>query len=517
VDAEDGEHAEEGIDLAKLKMLLGFFLRAPKRRPALAIVAPIVPLVVALGLAAWMPRTYTADIKVLAHRNAVLPEHDGVAAMQEPTAGVAEEVLKRDSLEQLVKSLDLVPRWEATRPPILHFKDSLFSVFHTGNQDETLTRALVGSLEKSLSVNTEGNTITFSADWPHAQTAYDLVTTAFNNFLEARRNGEVTVYTERLKMLEMRSQLAAQGVDSAIAELTKREEERRNGVRNEASAAATAGAANPPVAVPIPPATPEGQGRAVEPPSGPRTDVPASDETAHQLEDVRTQIRAAEDDRRRRIADAEAQLADAQGSLGPLHPTVLALKRKVEAVREPQPQLEALRVREKDLVAKLAADLPPQVPQGAPPPPMFRPAPSPTPGGVSPELRELLNRDRDDAPTAYARSKLQAASQEYNDILARMQYSKIELDVARESFKETYTVLRPAEVPNKPRKPNVPLILVFGILIAVLAAFGAPGVRDLLTGRYLEPWQVETSLKIPVLGALPAPEHTHLSAPPEGP
>ncbi|HEY4014195.1 MAG TPA: hypothetical protein VGM06_12710 [Polyangiaceae bacterium] len=512
---QDGDESEEGIDLAKVKMILGFFLRAPKRRPALAIIAPVVPIALALALAAWMPRTYTADMRVIAHKSAVLPEHSDSAATPEPTAGVVDEIMRRDNLEALVKNLDLVPRWTATRPPMLKLKDWATGMGRTANPDETMARAIIGSLEKNLQVTVEAPAITISVDWPDAQMAYDLVTNAYKSFLDNRAESEVNLYTERLTVLKRRAEVSAQDVDAAIAELTKREAEHRRQAGQPLPAPSDAAGALLPPAPPAQaaqPAQPAPPGQATQ--SAAAAGGTTGDDLAHALEDVRAQIRALEEEQQRRVAAADAQLADAQGSLGPLHPTVLALKRKADAAREPIPQLDALRAKEKDLVAKLAADVPP--PSGAPAPVYRSSASSSSVPGVPPELREML-LNRDDPPTAYARSKLQSASQQYNDVLSRMQLAKIELDVARESFKETYQVVRPAEVPVKPRKPNVLAIVVGGFVLALLLAFVAPGARDLMTGRYLEPWQVEDGLKIPLLGVLPPGDSHHSPAQDAGP
>jgi capsular polysaccharide biosynthesis protein len=518
---DDVGDPDEGIDFAKIKMILGFFLRAPRRRPVLAIVTPAVALVLAICAAAWLPRVYTADMRIIAHRNGILPEHEGSPPMPEPTAGVADEILKRDNLEALVKNLDLVARWDATRPPVLRFKDWVFGVLRGRVPDEAKGRALVAALEQRLQVSIEQNSITLSVDWPNPQVAYEIVNAAYKSFLDARVDSEVNVYSERLKVLEMRAQFAAQDVDTAIAELTKREQERRQ------SAADTSADAS----APAPQGQGQGQGQwqggevaaagAVArpvPTPAPPGDVSSSDETAHALEEVRAQIRAGEEEQRRRVAEADGQLADALGALGPLHPTVLALKRKGEALGQPSLQLEALRAREKDLVARLAAGTPaPVVANGAATGPFFRPvAPAPTVSGVPSELREML-LNRDDAPTAYARSKLQATSSQYNDILSRVQLAKIELDVARASFIETYLVVRPAELPVRPRKPNVSAIIAVGFFAALFLAFLVPGARDLLTGRILEPWQVESGLRMPVLGALPAADSIRPPASDTGP
>ena len=62
--------------------------------------------------------------------------------------------------------------------------------------------------------------------------------------------------------------------------------------------------------------------------------------------------------------------------------------------------------------------------------------------------------------------------------------------------------MRPAEVPTKPKKPNTLLIVIGGLASALVLFFAVPGTRDLLGGVLLESWQIETRLKLPVLGEL---------------
>jgi uncharacterized protein involved in exopolysaccharide biosynthesis len=495
-DLDDAGDSEDGIDFVRLRMVLGFFLRSPRRHPALAIVPALFAIGLTVCLAAWWPRTYTADMRVVTHHNGVLVEHDGIPPLPEPTAGVSDEILKRDSLEALIKQLDLVARWDAMRSPVLRLKDKVVGLMR--DESDKKARALVAILEKSIKVAIEQNAITLSVDWPNPQVAYEILNSSYNNFLEARVDSEVNVYSERLRVLELRAQIAAHDVDTAIENLVQREQERRGATPEPAAPAEAPPTAQAQSTEPAP-------ARVIARPPPPPGSPSANDETARALEDVRAQIRAGEDERRRRAAEADAQLADSLAALGPLHPTVLALKRKGEAVREPSPQLEALRAREKELVAKLAADIPAAAtPQGSPGVLVHAPTPAAVPG-VPSELREML-LNRDDPPTAYARTKLQATSQQYNDILGRLQLAKIERDVAQASLRESYTVVRPSEVPVKPTKPNAVIIVAVGLIVALLLGFAIPGVRDLSAGRFIEPWQVEADLEMPVLGMLPPGE-----------
>lgn len=513
INEADGAHeeGEESFDLAKLRLFATFFLRAPGRRPKTAITFALLALLVTVALVAFLPPVYACEIRVLAHR-VVLP-HDVGPQAPDPTAGAGDDVMKHDNLVTLIKQLDLVARWDASRPRGARLKDSVMTSIFGAPSAEDKTRALVGLLEKKLVISPDHASITFGVEWPNAQVAYDIVTAAYKMFLDARYESEVSGYSRRAQLLDMRAELSARDLDAAMADLGRVVQERKQAAANSVGAE-------------TPSATGQGGSAPVvrSRPAAPTGEPQAPDETTANLQEVRAQIRALEEENRRRIADVDSQLSDAQASLGPLHPTVIALKRKADALREPSAQLEALRTKERALVAKIAESTPPPKPaqEGGEPRPQSAPAAPTAPKalGVAAELREIL-RPEDDAPTAYAKSKLQSVSQQYSDLLNQTHAAQVELQLARDSFQETYSVARPAEVPRSPRKPNIPLVILGGLVAAVLLLFLAPGARDLLSGTFVEPWQIETALKLPLLGALPVldafPSASDAFVPPGGP
>ncbi len=91
---------------------------------------------------------------------------------------------------------------------------------------------------------------------------------------------------------------------------------------------------------------------------------------------------------------------------------------------------------------------------------------------------------------------------QYESVLERTASAKIELTVSQAAFKYRYTVIRPAEIPKDPIKPNLKRILIAGfaasLIVGLLAAVG----KDLLSNRILEAWQIERQLGLPVLGTL---------------
>ena len=231
-----------------------------------------------------------------------------------------------------------------------------------------------------------------------------------------------------------------------------------------------------------------------------------NDAVAVELQDVRRRLRLLEDDRQRQISEAQRQLVDARATLGPLHPTVVGLNDKIAQLNETPAEIKSLDARERELVAQLAS--------GSHATPAPAPTTTPAPGGgggggPATAPPRFLPRStvelKDDSKTTLARQKLQVASSKYNELLSRVEAANIELAVTRAAFKYQYTVVRPPELPRRPSKPNVTLVILVTLLASVLFALGIPGALDLMRGRFVEKWQVERSLKLPVLGELAPP------------
>jgi uncharacterized protein involved in exopolysaccharide biosynthesis len=469
-----------------------------------------------LIVAAYWPRTFGAEARILAQHNLVLPALDnpGRSVPREadnPTKNAADQIKKRDNVVALVKQLDLIDRWEATRQPILRLKDRILAPLSGGPKpEEERLLDLVGFLDKRLVVGTDESSINISIEWPDREMAYEIVALVLKNFLEARYDTNVNVITEAIRILEERAKPQSDEVDAALAELSKAEANRRSKISSISASSPRA-----PRALPRYSATPQPSPA----PVGNASASPVDDtEITVQLEEVRRRLREVEDDRRRRLTDAQNQLADARTTLGPMHPTVVGLNEKISELSLPPPELVALRARERDLVSKIAKAAVPApaptpitgTPRPLPPSAALAPASEPSsdvdlsgsPLGVRDSLVELM---RDDPETALARSKLQAASTKYNELLSRIEAASIELDVTRASFKYQYTVVRPPELARKPTRPNVPLVVLASFVAALLLMMLIPGGLDLIRGRFVEAWQVERELGLPLLGELTPP------------
>ncbi len=511
-DGQDGGDDEE-FDLQRWKELAGFLARAPRRRPRLSAGVLVVTLLVGLLVAIYWPRTFGCDVRILAQRNLVLPALDNPNRSvpheaDAPTKNAADAILQRDNLIALVRQLDVVRRWQLTRQPLLRLKDKITGLFSTKLAPER-ERDLVDLLAKKLTVAADDSSITISVEWPDREMAFEIISFLQTNFIEARHDTNVKVIVEALRILEERAKPQAAEVDLALAELTQLDVERTRAIR-----AARTGPAIDADATRSPGTSP---GPAATTSQTPAAAMRVDDVAAQDLLEVRRKSRLLRDDRERQEAEAQRQLLDARATLGPMHPTVVALNEKLVQLAEPSAELKVLEARERELVAQIAAGSV----ATAPPTPAPTRAPAPRPGPAAnananananalpgvPFLAPFagLSELREDPQTMHARQKLQNASTKYNELLSRMEAANIELAVARAAFKYQYTVVRPPELARQPLKPNVVLVLLVTCALALLMTFLVPGGLDLWRGRYMEAWQVERSLKLPILGNLLPP------------
>jgi uncharacterized protein involved in exopolysaccharide biosynthesis len=505
VEAPDANHDNDELDLERVKQLLGFFLRGPRRRPVVSALVFLLTVGVGAAVAAFWPRSYGGSARILAQHNLVLPALDNPNRQvpretDSPTKNAADTIMRRDNVIALVKQLDLVDRWQATRQPILRLKDrvSLAVSGPRGEQDRLLD--LIGLVEKRLVVGTDDSSINISVEWPDREVAFEIVSLVMKNFLEASYDTDVKVIAEAIHILEVRAKPEADEVDAALQDLSKLEALRRAQISMLTAPRASRSRRAHVVAVASSPShsTLGASIRAASPPGD------ANDDPALQLEEVRHRIREAGDERQRRIDETQNQLAEARATLGPLHPTVLGLNGKLAELSAPPEEVLTLRTRERDLLTHVAKGGARHSSErsGRDSESALAETRAAAGAGAGNDALVALADTRDDPSTAMARSKLQAASMKYNELLSRIESANIELEVTRASFKYQYTVVRPPELARSPSKPNLALvILAFSVLSLLLMIF-LPGSIDLLRGRFVEHWQMERALGLPLLAEL---------------
>ncbi|HZZ84811.1 MAG TPA: hypothetical protein VFE30_09765 [Anaeromyxobacteraceae bacterium] len=472
------------FDWVLLRHRLVFFLDAPRRHRWLTAAALLGALATSLAAIAVLPRSYHAEARILASRNLVMPALGNPGRnipgdADAPTRGAAETILSHENLLTLIGQTNLLEHWRLSRAPALRLKDGLTSRFRRPPTEEEERDALVYVLEKRLKVTTtgeKGETLNIEIDWPDAGTAYRVISTAQQNFLETRHALEVSTIAEAISILEGHATSARARVDSALDEFRRARE-----------AARRPAATRPPPRLPV--LQPAREDREL---ANLRLMLVAKRRAIADLEAFRD----------RRVAEVQARLAEQKAIYTAAHPQVVATRESLDALGRDSPQLAELRREERELLAEytsrggkaLEADHV-EPARGAPASVMQLPD----------VLRIQDAATEDSAEAQFWRTQLEVAMRKYEELAARIEAARIELDTARAAFKYRYSVIRPAEVPRHPSRPKVPLILLGGVLGGLALAFGASSLLDLRRGLLLYPWQVERQLGIPLLGELDPP------------
>jgi hypothetical protein len=219
-----------------------------------------------------------------------------------------------------------------------------------------------------------------------------------------------------------------------------------------------------------------------------------------------------DDSRARRLAELTGQLQEQKVQYADQHPVVLDTLQRIEAVKEDSPQMLQVTSDIEQLVAEYTRK------GGKHPDALVEPSSG---GGGRRSITQaaLSGVDLAEDPLVdFARNNLRVASAKYEDLMMRIDGARIEQDTARAAFKYRYSVVRPASVPKKPAKPNVPVLLGAVLALSILAGLLAGAARDLLRGAFVEAWQVERALNLRVLShvrasALQAPTSTKEGGP----
>jgi hypothetical protein len=490
----DQEPEAELFDYALLRNLSGFVVRGVRRHRALSATALGVMLVVGLGVTAVLPRTYHAEARLLANQNQLIRALGNPRSglpNEDPTRAARELVFAHDNLVSLMRQTNLLKQSEETRPLLVKARDRIARIISGPVPEQDQIDSMVGTLEKKLRVETDQQTVTISIDWGDAQMAYLLVETAQQNFLETRHLTEMTAISEALSILEMHAGAVQKTVEEALHELERVRELRRKG-----------GSAGPAAPQPVPEGQPGPLAAGEAEPRVPVAQAATEPELAQLkflLNSKRRALADLEESRSRRVEELTAQLQQQKVLYTEQHPAVLDVLARIEAAKEDSPQM----VQVKSDIEQLTAEYTRK--GGRHPEALVEPTRATaqrrvvTAAGVT-----TVEQLSDDPMVDFARNNLRVASAKYEELMMRIDAARIEQDTARAAFKYRYSVVRPASVPKKPTSPNAPVLMVVVVVLALMSGLFAGSIRDLTRGRFVEPWQVERTLKLRVLSEVRA-------------
>lgn len=468
------------FESALVRDLIGFPWRAVKRHRTLAISLFLLIFSAAAMSTVVMPRHYNVVTTMVAAKNIVMPALGNPrravpSESDAPTRLAVEAVMRRENLMEIIRETNLMAIQDKLRSPLGRAKrfvqERVLGKKMTADDE---LKAVIGLLESRLWVRPDQQgTVTIGIDWADPESAYRIVQSAQRNFVEQRHESEISMIGESISILEGHVTTAQQQMQEALSALK---------------------AARPDIVA---------SDEFVMPKAAPRRQIsPATLAEAATLQSsINTKNRIITDleqSRSTSLANLQNQLAELKRTYGPAYPEVTATEDRIRALQQDSPQLVTLKQEMSDLQNRLAALGVSDVTN--------------TPAVTDPMFaRQMLDRltrlrsDSADSPqVAYAQSRLKMATNDYEDLLARLQDAKIELETARAAFKYRFNIVTPAEVPKKPFKPRVPLLLAGGIFVGVMFGVFAATALDFISGRVVERWQVQRQIGLPILASVPA-------------
>jgi uncharacterized protein involved in exopolysaccharide biosynthesis len=499
---EEMVEEEESANVAQLDLLtsyLAFGGRAIKKRQLLAVaVFVVLSGLTVVAVMVW-PRTFHCESRLMAQRNDVLASERGTSG--EPLRGAADVIFRHDNLEAIVKQTDLVRSWEAHRPPVFRLKDSLMGMLRGSPSESDQVAMLVGTLESKLSVNSTDASLTIGVDWSEPQMSAHIVETAQQNFLESRHVAEVSSIADYIAILEGHAAKLRSEIEGLAEQIQRMSEERLGQAERNAPRPAEGTAA------PAPRRTFRPRLQVDE--ELPRLKV--------QLEAKKTSIAQFEEDRKRRVAELQARLNEFKARYTPAHPAVVDLEKQIASMSQDSPQLATLKAEAAQLEAEIKSRTQAYVDgsprgEGA----QAEPGPgggAPGPGGAQPpggsagplptDIMQLMQNSADGLDPAIG-AQFRYAVGKYTSVRDQISTARIDLDKAQAAFGYRYKIVTPPQVPLRPSKPKIPVMVGGGLAAALLLALLLPVLLELKTGKIVERWQV-AQIRLPILAELKLP------------
>jgi uncharacterized protein involved in exopolysaccharide biosynthesis len=462
---------------------LGWLRIALRRRRAMMVLVFLLITGLSVAAAVFLPRTYTAQGRILAQSNVQMPALANPRraipyASDAPTRSVGPMVLSERNLDRLMHETDLMRRWEQQRSPVLQLKDQVVEWILGPLTEEEKHEALLKLVKRKVVVFAEDEVVHFVVTWYDPDTPVLLVEHLQDILLEERRNRENGAISDALEILQVHAGEVRQEVDTRLSELRTLREE-RGGDRSRRRRAVTR----------RPQPAPQTQ------PVRSRGDRQELADLRADLDHIQRTIREVEGQRQQRLVDVQSTLRQRSVSLGPEHPEIIGLERQLAALRQPSSEVESLRRQAEQLRSEYLRK-----------------------GGTADGLQDTSTRavvrqrlanvfeelededDEEDEELAYARAQLALTIGKYEDLLERISGARIELDTANAAFKYRYTVIAEPRTPRDPDKPSPALILLGGVFLGLTVGTFAGLGREVLAGRILKSWQVERFVGLPVLG-----------------
>ncbi len=112
--------------------------------------------------------------------------------------------------------------------------------------------------------------------------------------------------------------------------------------------------------------------------------------------------------------------------------------------------------------------------------------------------------------TPKVEQKLQELSRGYNvtkkqyqSLLDKILQAELAANMERKQKGEQFKILDPAQLPERPYKPNAIVFLLLGFILSTGIGFGSAFLAEYMDNRFYKPEEIESFSKLPVLSSIP--------------
>ncbi len=203
-----------------------------------------------------------------------------------------------------------------------------------------------------------------------------------------------------------------------------------------------------------------------------------------EIRELETQVETSDDamDKLRRLEDLKGRLAEMKGTLGPRHPDYMKLSKEAESLSK---ELET------DVSSKTIKKIKEQEPDN---PAYINIATQITSTEV--EIQNLLGKIPEiEKKIAEYRKKIanspllekeyaslardyESARLKYNEIMSKLMEARVAQGMEETQRGERFTIIEPAQLPEKPNKPNRLAIVLIGFVLALGGGVGMAALRE---------------------------------------
>ncbi|HVW26968.1 MAG TPA: hypothetical protein VHC69_16485 [Polyangiaceae bacterium] len=491
-DEKDDEEsaASPGIPAELLKSYLAFAKRALARNWLASAAILVAVVAMTIVVAKYWPRTYHCEAKLMVEINDALIGHGGTQNNVASLRGAANVISRHENLEAIIKHTDLVHLSASRRPPILKLKDRIIEKVFGKISDEDAARAMVWTLESKLFADATDQQLVIGADWGDPETATVIVQNALDNYLESRHTAEISSIAEYISILEGHANDLKNEVESLAKQVQDARMQRRAEVKAKLKEDHAVEAPPPVVRRPVVQIQRESEDSIAT-----RAAIEAKKQAITDLEGVR----------QRKLLELQSKYDELKTRYTPAHPVMEDLQQQINALSHEAPQVAALKSELHDLEQQEEKRTTNIAVGGAIAGSGVRSGALPTDVQLPDDVVNLLNSARPDDDTDPALgAQFGYAVAKFSTLRTQISEARIELDTAQAAFTRRYKVVSAPEVPNKPIKPKVPVIIGVGVFLGLaLGALMGIGL-ELRRGKIVERWQIQ-ELALPVLAELQFP------------